>query len=825
MKPEIHEMGTSRSFKELVLELVASADEVASLAKDSESESQAMSELSIYLEKLPSILDTIRQDKVMDTPGIRSAIGSLEAQLHRARACIESSPNARANVQEMTHDLGRSLGLLLFASVGVSLDLKEKIGALHKEMMNVKFDESYEREIEEVDEACSEKEEGKMLGIEDVALQLKYGNDEEFKCALMGLEMLIREKDVDCDWIIDEGIIVILFNRLGASKCVERLRIIKVLRIISYENDQAKEQMVDVNSLTTLVKSLARDERERREAVGLLMELSHFPCVRRRIGRIQGCIIMLVAILNGDDPLASHDAGKLLHALSCNTQNALLMAEAGYFQPLIQHLRQGSEMSKILMATALARMVLTDKARDSLGEDGVVEPLVFMFKTGKLEAKLAALNALQNLLISTKNVSNILSSGILPPLLQLLFSVTSSVMTLREPASAILSKVALSNSIVEYKDLPNQLLSLLNLSNSKIKCHVLVALNNIASHPSASEVRSKMTQNGAMQLLLPLLKETDSKIRVSALNLLYTITKDVSEDYKFSEVVGGDYLQIIVGLVSSSSWDSEKAASVGLLSNTPVGDKRAIDKLKKANLLPMLVSLMGSSSSSSSMCQLQESAAAIFIKFTLPSDKKVQLSAIEVGVIPVLVKLLSNGSSVAKCRAAISLAQLSQNTTSLRRPRNRRWCVPSPTVALCEVHDRSCTIKGGFCLVKSGAVLRLIQILEGEKRSEADEAALSALATLLQDDLWENGSNFIVKIQGAVENIVRILELGNLKAQEKALSILERIFRTENHRTEYGGVAQVVLINLAQKGEPSLRSAVAKLLAQLQLLQEQSSYF
>lgn len=194
-------------------------------------------------------------------------------------------------------------------------------------------------------------------------------------------------------------------------------------------------------------------------------------------------------------------------------------------------------------------------------------------------------------------------------------------------------------------------------------------------------------------------------------------------------------------------------------------------------------------------------------------------------MIPVLVKLLSNGSSVAKCRAAISLAQLSQNTTSLRRPRNRRWCVPSPTVALCEVHDRSCTIKGGFCLVKSGAVLRLIQILEGEKRSEADEAALSALATLLQDDLWENGSNFIVKIQGAVENIVRILELGNLKAQEKALWILERIFRTENHRTEYGGVAQVVLINLAQKGEPSLRSAVAKLLAQLQLLQEQSSYF
>ena len=50
--------------------------------------------------------------------------------------------------------------------------------------------------------------------------------------------------------------------------------------------------MVDLNSLATLVKSLAQDEREQREAVRLLMELSYFPCVRQRIGGIQGCIIM-----------------------------------------------------------------------------------------------------------------------------------------------------------------------------------------------------------------------------------------------------------------------------------------------------------------------------------------------------------------------------------------------------------------------------------------------------------------------------------------------------------------------------------------------------
>jgi vacuolar protein 8 len=35
------------------------------------------------------------------------------------------------------------------------------------------------------------------------------------------------------------------------------------------------------------------------------------------------------------------DAEKLLSILSSNPQNVLLMAEAGYFLPLIQYLKQG----------------------------------------------------------------------------------------------------------------------------------------------------------------------------------------------------------------------------------------------------------------------------------------------------------------------------------------------------------------------------------------------------------------------------------------------------------------------------------------------------
>lgn len=479
-------------------------------------------------------------------------------------------------------------------------------------------------------------------------------------------------------------------------------------------------------------------------------------------------------------------------------------------------------MSKILMATALSRMALTEKTRASLGDDGAIKPLVIMFKTGKLEAKLSALNALQNLSLSTKNITYIVNSGILPPLLQLLFSVTSSLMSLREPASAILATISCTDSILEHKDLPDQLLSLLNLSSPKLKCNILVALNNILSQPGASVVRSNIIQNGAMQLLLPFINEGDTKIRTTAFNLLYTVSENSS--------IEENYLPKIVNIISSTSSEAEKAAAVGLLSNIPLSDTKATDKLKRVNLLPMLVSLMSSLSSSSSTSPttkcLEESVAGVFIRFTLPSDKKLQLYAAEMGVIPILVKLLSDGSIKAKYRAAVSLAQLSQNSLTSRRSKNSRWanCVPSPTIdGYCEIHSGHCSIKGNFCLVKAGAIPPLIRVLEGDER-EADEAVLDTIATLLQDEVWEDGTNFIEKSSGGVEALIRVLEVGSVKAKEKTLWILERVFRIEPYRLKYGGSAQVVLIDLAQE-EPSLRFLVAKLLAQLELLQDQSSYF
>ncbi|XP_068659310.1 U-box domain-containing protein 44-like isoform X2 [Aristolochia californica] len=791
-----------RSFSQLLSDLLASVEETASLSREAESRQEIFAQFAAFLEKLTPILKELKENEIMDTQPIRKAVKSLEAGIRRARILVRNfnSEASLTTIEEAIHDLGRCLGLVLLASLDVSVEIKEKIGVLHKEMLNVKFLKS--SDAESIQSSCSdakstsisEIEDANIFDIEEIVSQLKIGSDEKLTVALSELRQLTRDQLVSNDWIIDNGIISALLNRMATTKHEHRLPIILVLRSLAAQNDENKEKMADTEYLTTVVKSLSRDAEVRREAVGLLLTLSEVQKVRRRIGKVQGCIVMLVSLLNGEDPCASSDAAKVLNALSNNTQNVLHMAEAGYFKPLVQYFHEGTEMNKILLATALSRMELTDQYRAALGEQGAIEPLVQMFISGKLEAKLSALTALQNLSSLTENAMRLIGSGIVSPLLQLLFSVTSVLMTLREPASAILASIAQSDCVLVNKNVAQQMLSLLNLSSPVIQYHLLRALNNMISHSSATKIRAKMNKDGAIQLLLPFLTEVNTDVRTAALNFLSNLSKDSSAD--LVEQLGSTYLNIIINIVSSSTTEFEKAAALeaGPVTSTPTRS------------------------------WLLESMAGALIRFTVSSDKKIQRYAAELGVIPCLVKLLSTGSLPTKARAATSLAQLSQNSLSLSKAKSSRWsCVSSSSAAFCEVHDGHCFVKSTFCLVKSGAISPLVQILDGKER-EADEAVLSALATLLQDEIWENGSKAIEKESGVVA-IVKVLEVGSGKALEIAAWMLERIFRTENFRSQYGEVVEALLIDLAQKRDPTLKPTIAKILAHLQLLPMQSSYF
>ncbi|MCI46715.1 U-box domain-containing protein 44-like, partial [Trifolium medium] len=76
-----------------------------------------------------------------------------------------------------------------------------------------------------------------------------------------------------------------------------------------------------------------------------------------------------------------------------------------------------------------------------------------------------------------------------------------------------------------------------------------------------------MKEKGALQLLLPFLNESNTKIRCKVLNLLCTLSKDITDE--LTEYLDETHLFNIVNIVSSSTSESEKAAAVGILSNLP----------------------------------------------------------------------------------------------------------------------------------------------------------------------------------------------------------------------------------------------------------------
>ncbi|XP_051123785.1 U-box domain-containing protein 44-like isoform X2 [Andrographis paniculata] len=839
-------------------------------------QSEAVAEFSVFIDKLNPILTEIKGSvDVADLPTIQTAVDSLESDYHRAKSVVESAAQTvrsspAKQIEHLAQNLGRSLGLVLFASHEVPIANKRRIEELCKELMNVRFESSSDSEFgveEEEDETEEEDEPEEIAGestvdeeeeepegtagegtVEDETTtttkpittvyeaisEIRYGNEQRLREALSVLNGFLTDGTTSFDdSLVQEDVVRVLSSRLSSSQGDERVLIIRILRHFLREDDRHKEKMKDMEFLSTLVKSLMRDSDEQSEAVGLLLSLSDDLGVRRRIGRIQGCIVMLVAISNGDDQECSRDAGTLLNYMSGNTQHALHMAEAGYFKPLIKYLKE--EMSKVLMATALSRLELTEQNKASLGSDGAIEPLVGMFYAGNLEAKLSALNALQRLSNSKANIQRLIDSGIVVSLLQLLFSVTSVLMTLREPASAILARVAQSESILVKRDVAYQMLSLLNLSSPVIQNHLLEALNNIVSYANALRVRRKMNENGAIRLLIPFLAERDAKLRTGALRLMRSLAVDI-QGVELTEQLGYPHVRTVAGIVATSASENEKVAALGLLGYLPVSDKKVTDILKDADMLPLIVSMMRSSHANP---DLSETITGVVVRFTIPTDKRLQRYSAEHGVIPELLKLLlqSTPSPKAKSTAALCLTQLSQNSQHLAKMSSRKlkWlCGPGPSAnGFCRVHDGQCSVKGTFCLVRAGAIPALIGVLEGDEMG-AYEAALGCIATLLPDDTWQHGCEHLVRARG-VEAIVKILaedehkfcDEEERKVKEKGLWILERVFRVEEYREEYGESAKGVLIDVASQNgqETSFAPLLGKLFAHLQLLQDQSTYF
>ncbi|XP_057997034.1 U-box domain-containing protein 24 isoform X2 [Hevea brasiliensis] len=680
------------------------------------------------------------------------------------------------------------------------------------------------------------KDRNTMITIASMKPRLKSEEDEEVLNCLEQLEDLCAERDQHREWVILENYIPVLVQLLGEKNRDIRNRALVILYILAKDSDDAKERVANAdNAIEFIVRSLGRRIGEGKLAVALLLELSKCSLVRDYIGKVQGCILLLVTMSGSDDSQAATDAQELLENLAFSDQNIIRMAKANYFKHLLQHLSTGPEDVKMIMVSTLAEMELTDHNKASLFEGGVLSPLLHLVSDSDLEMKKVAIKALRNLSSLPANGLQMIREGAVRALLDLLVRHISSSSGLREHVAATLMHLAESTvsqgsnptpiSLLESDEDALMLFSLISWTGPDVQQNILRIFYALCQSPSASNIKTKLTECSAVQVLAQLCEQENQNVRANAVKLFCCLVEG-GDEATILEHVGQKCLETLLRIIQSSTDMVEIASAMGIISNLPE-NSQVTQWLLNAGALPVIVRILPNSKQIDPHNNwLVENAVGAISRFTVPTNLEWQKKAAEAGVIPMLVQLLDFGTSLTKKYSAISLTHFSESSPRLSQPIPKHkgfWCFSVPPETGCRIHGGVCTVESSFCLVEADAIRPLVRVLE-DPDPRACEASLDALLTLIDAERLQSGGKVLAETN-AIPSIIKFLSSSTVTLQEKALNALERIFRLPEFKQKYGPCAQMPLVDLTQRGNSNMKSLSARILAHLNVLHDQSSYF
>ncbi|KAL0464952.1 UNVERIFIED_CONTAM: U-box domain-containing protein 43 [Sesamum latifolium] len=679
------------------------------------------------------------------------------------------------------------------------------------------------------------KERNTMITVASLKSRLLSEQEEEVLHCLEQLKDLCEQREAHREWLVFENYIPSLVELLRVKNRDIRNRALLILCLLVKGNDDAKERIAKVeNSIDPIVQFLGRRIGERKLAVTLLLELSKCEAVRDCIGKVQGCILLLVTMLGNTDRQAAKDAKNVLDNLSYSDDNVVLMAKNNYFRYLLERLSSDSDHVKMTMAKTLGEMELTNHNKLSLAESGVLDVLIVLVSHDDVEMKLVALQALLNLASLKKNGQEMIKKGAVPPLLDILYQQTAP-QRLRELVAATIVHLALSTIpegshwtpvlMLESDEDICQLFSLINMTSPPLQQNILQAFHAMCLSPSANAVKSKLRECSAVQTLFKLCEVDNLILRPNAVKLLCCLTED-GDEATMLEHLTQTSIETLLKLSKTSDDEEEIASTLGIIANLPNSTQISEWLLQSGNLPKFFSFLPDGKSSIHQNHQLTENAVGAICRLTVQTSLQLQKKVAEASIIPLLVKLLDMGTSLAIRRAAISLAQLSGSSPMLSRqiPRHQGfWCFSALPEEACPVHQGICTVESSFCLVEAGAIPPLIRVL---RKAEPDvcEAALDALLTLINGEMLQNGCKVLAEANG-MPVIIKLISSPSPSLQKKVLNSLQRIFHLVEYKQKYGASAQMPLVDLTQRRDSSLKSLAAKILAQLNVLHNQSSYF
>lgn len=314
-------------------------------------------------------------------------------------------------------------------------------------------------------------------------------------------------------------------------------------------------------------------------------------------------------------------------------------------------------------------------------------------------------------------------------------------------------------------------------------------------------------------------------MRVNALKLFYCLTED-GDSSNFSSHITKTFIGILVNIIEASDDAEEMVTAIGIMAKLPQESHITQWLLDCGALQTMLTCLTDQHKHLSHKKQVIENSVEALCRFTVSTNLEWQKSVAEKGIIPLLVQSLVSGPPISKRNAAISIKQFSESSFGLSKPIKKPGIFKRCLVALetgCPAHLGTCTVESSFCILEANALEPLVRMLAEEDVGTC-EASLDALLTLLDGEAPNSGSK-VLSDANAITPMIKLLGIPATRLQEKVLVGLERIFQQDEVKNNYKSLATMPLVDITQSKDSRLRSLAAKGLAQLGVLDKQSSYF
>ncbi|XP_044487387.1 U-box domain-containing protein 44-like [Mangifera indica] len=646
------------------------------------------------------------------------------------------------------------------------------------------------------------------LKIRCCRVKLLSGLDSYEEEALRQMQDLMRESSINKDWILIGGLTDIIVTILGSShnKDIKR-KILITLKDLVEGNARNKEEVIEYQGWDHIVRCLGRDSSISRAAVELLYELLQdrsgwnvSAC--RKLSQQCSSILFLVTLLKGPVKESAEYAEKILQKLfDLDEENISCAAKSGWYNPLIDRIIQGPESSRILMVTALVNMELVDSNLELLGKEGIIPSLLEMVKFGNLQSRELSLSVLVKLSSCHANKDLFAAAGGVPLILERMFSShVHKVIIIK--CSEILEKLSSDNDGIKFLldekgfqlDLEWIITNLLALQQNSNSSHIvrkpaLRALFRICKS-EAELVKTAVLKADGVSLVLPLLDDSDSEIRETAINILFLFSHHEPEGV-VEYLLKPKRLEALVAFLEKNDNSDVQMAAAGLLANLPKSELPLTMKLIELEGHDAIIKILRSGT-----MEAKENALSALFRFTDPSNLESQKIVVEQGVYPLLVNLLRVGSPTAKARAAALIGTLSTSTPKLTvmTKTSSCWCFWPSRVDLCSVHGGICSENTTFCLLQANALLDLVKLIHEKVHATAYEA-IQTLSTLIPEASPQRGVNVLHEAD-AIKPTLEILNWGTDPLKEEALGLLEKVFTSRDMVEIYGSMARLLLVSL-----------------------------